>query len=318
MSAVISMMIGSKLSTLELVRSSIRSIIKNIGSDDFLLVVGIASHIESNVAKWIRTIRDARIIIITDYCSTFAEFTNHVFLKYGPGSKWFIISHDDIKLETENLVSEVEKSVHSLSDIGWIAFTDTDYLNGHWAPSVGGGFHDDYVYNKAWQKRKLHQFHSLKDNYWRKGNLTALSYDFPHSAVRCHSPMSHLFMIETEKLKKVGLCEDWSVVSLLIDEDWGLAALKEDLRNIWIPHIKYLHNRDIELYKSGTRAWYTVKEVAKQVADMWEKKWGFRFAAVNKAITNKEQISRVKRLYGNTNITWSLGRNSFDWDYLEN
>jgi len=319
MSTVISMMVGSKLSTKDLVTKSIHSIVSNIGTDDFLLVVGIASHIEPEVADWVKAValKNDHVVIVTDHCSTFAMFTNHVFLKYGPGSKWFLISHDDIQLETKNLISEVEKSINFFSDkVGWIAFTDTDYLNGHWAPSVCGGFHDDYVYGKAWQKRKLHQFHSLEDNYWEKGkNLNSLSYDFPRKPVRCHGPMSHLFMMETEKLRKVGLCEDWSVVSLLIDEDWAIEALKTGLWNIWIPHIKYLHCRGKNIY--GTRAWPIIHARGKQVADLWEKKWGYRFAALNKDITNKEQISKIKHLYGNTNITWSMGRNSFDWDYLE-
>lgn len=328
MSTVISMMVGSKLSTKELVLQSIYSLTSNIGTDDFLLVVGVASHIKSEVVKCIENIAlvsNGHVKIVTDHCATFAEFTNHVFLKYAPGSKWFLISHDDIQLKTKNLIGEVEKSIYPFSDkVGWITFTDIDYLNGHWAPSVCGGFHDDYVYGEAWQKRRLHQFHTLKDKYWERGEgrqyFLSLPYDFPQAPVRCHGPMSHLFMMETEKLKQVGLCEDWSVVSLLIDEDWALEALKVDLWNIWIPYIKYVHCRA----ENGTRAWYTLSSkcssgqvVAREVADLWEEKWGYRFAPLNKPGTNREQIRRIRQLYGKTNITWSMGRNSFDWEYLK-
>lgn len=317
MSIVISMLIGSKLSTKDWVEKCIRSIVFNIGTTDFLLVLGISSHIGPDIVNCVKhlSLTNSKIIVTTDHCSTYAKFHNHVFLKYGPGSKWFLLSHDDIQLETKGLVHLVEQSVQSVLDkVGWITFTDTDYLNGHWAPSVCGGFHNDFLYENAWLRRKLHQFHLLDENYWKKGAgrsyLTTLAYDFPHSAVKCHGPMSHFFMIETKKLKEIGLCEDWSEVSLLIDEDWALAALKKGLFNVWIPQIKYLHCRGKN--EHGTRAWPIILKKAKQVADLWEKKWGFRFKDISKETANK-----IKRMYGNTNIVWSMDKMSYDWEYLK-
>jgi len=306
MRTLISMLIGSKFSTKELVEKSIQSILLNIGTTDFLLVVGIASHIDQQVVNSIPI--NANVKVERLYCSSFAEFTNHVFSKYGAGTKWFIVSHDDIQLETPNLVSAVESSTSSFLDkIGWISFTDTDYLNGHWAPCTRPGYHSDFLYESAWEKRKLHQFHSLEDNYWEKGSEYQ-ACDYPRSAVKCHAPFSHFIMIEAEKLRRIGLCENWSEVSLLIDEDWGLSALKQGLFNIWIPHIKYRHCR----IQNGTRAQPIINSKGKQVIASFAKKWGF-----HPKLPNRETETKIKQLYGNTNIIWSFDKKSFDWEYLK-
>jgi hypothetical protein len=116
-------------------------------------------------------------------------------------------------------------------------------------------------------------------------------------------------MIEAEKLRKrIGLCENWSVVSLLIDEDWGLSALKQGLFNIWIPHIKYQHCR----IQNGTRAYPIIKTNGNQVLASFTKKWGYDSRSFS-----KETLNSIKRKYGNTNITWSFDRRSYDWEYMK-
>ena len=76
-----------------------------------------------------------KIIITQKHCETFAKFTNFVFDKYGITANWFMISHDDIELKTKNFIPTVKKKIKDFkTDIGWISFTDDDYLNRHWAP----------------------------------------------------------------------------------------------------------------------------------------------------------------------------------------
>ncbi len=313
MSVLIGMLVGSKLSTKDLVERSISSILSNIGTDDFLLVIGISAFINLEIRKFIESIKliHSNIILITDYCSSFAEFHNYVFLKYGSKSKWVIIAHDDIELKTKNLINKMEDSVKGFSDIGWISFTDNGYLQGHWQPSTREGFHYDYLYKDAWERRKLFQFHSLEENYWEKGKgvsyYSNLNYDFPNSIVKCHAPYSHFIVIESEKLKRIGLCEDWSSVSLLIDEDWGLSALREGLINVWIPDIVYTHVRET----GGTRAWPIIVKEGKRAHELFTKKWSFSHPPT------KDDLKRIKKIYGNTNIVWSFDKESFDWEYLK-
>jgi len=315
MSTLISMLVGSKLSTKNLVEKSIQSVLSNIGVSDFLLVVGISSHIGQDIIDCVDKfkVENSNIVVDTEHCASYAQFTNHVFLKHGAGTNWFISMHDDVELKTKNIVSSIEKSIEPFIDkVGWISLTDMDYLCGHWAPPTRPGFHSDLIYEKAWERRKMHQYHLLEENYWEKGSgyeyFCSLNYDFPHSIVKCHTPFSHFIMIETEKLRRIGLCEDWSEVSLLIDEDWGLSALKIGLFNIWIPQIKYVHNRTID----GTRAYPIIKAKGKSVHNSFIKKWGF-----NSGLFNKETLSSIKQMYGNTNIIWSFDKRSYDWEYMK-
>ena len=296
------MLIGSKKSSVHLVRRSIASILKNIGTTNIRLVIGVAKYVDISILKMVaqlqKDVGKDKIIIDRNHCDTFAAFTNYVIVKYTEDAKWFLISHDDIELKTEYFIGKVVKEIRHLKEnIGWISFTDDDYLNGHRVPSTRPGFHSDYVEANGFM-RNLFQLH----------NGGKLKYDFPTGPVRCHAPFSHFILIETKKLKQLGLCEDWSVVSLLIDEDWGLTAMLKGMVNIWIPNIIYNHSRP----GGKTRAGPVIKKVGVKVGNtFFFKKWGFSPEWPIRRI-----VKVVEKKYCNTNIAWSIGRKSFDWDYM--
>jgi len=250
-----------------------------------------------------------KIIVTQECCETFATFTNHVIQTYATNSEWFLLTHDDVILQTKRFLPKVERYLENLnSNIGWISFTDTDYVNGHWAPSTRPGYHDDFVNGNAWDERTLFQFHKLQPLWTRKNkSYTQLNYDFPKQPVICHTPFSHFILIETKKLFEIGLCEDWSPVSLLIDEDWGLRALQKYMINIWMPNVRYQHHR-----ASGiTRASSMISLLGKSVNKQFEDKWGF-----SPSMDRKQTVEIVQGIYGGTNILWSVGRKSYEWEYV--
>jgi len=313
MSVLISMLIGSKVSKKALVEKSILSIISSMDLEDFLLVVGVAPYIKSDITNFVDSIQEqeVRLIIIKDCCFSAPEFHNFVFREYGAEAKWFIVAHDDIEVKTKNLIYTLEGALKfSSEDVGWVSFTDDDYLQGHWAPSTRAGFHFDFLYEEAWQKKKMWQFHLLETDYWKKGTgssyFSNLNYDFPTSAVKCHAPFCHFIAIESEKLRTIGLWETWGITSLLADEDQGLKALKEGLVNVWVPDIIYTHIRQV----GGTRSWPIIMREKDYVHEAFAKKWGFYFSSP------KDSLKKIKRMYGNTNIPWSMDKRSFEWDYL--
>ena len=310
MSLVISMLVGSKLSTKTLVKKSISSILENIGTTNFRLVIGVAPYINRKILLMIRRIRQQnhnRIIITQKHCETFAKFTNFVFDKYGITANWFMISHDDIELKTKNFIPIVKKKIKDFkTDIGWISFTDDDYLNRHWAPSTRPGYHYDFLMENAWNNHQMFQFHTLKKDWMNNGQLFN-EIDLPSKPVICHAPFSHFVMIETKKLKVIGPCEDWSEVSLLIDEDWGLSAMKKELSNIWIPDIVYTHRRVF-----GTRAWPIIVKRQKECLKKFMEKWKISLCPATAG-----HLSNIIREYGNTNIVWSIGKRSYEWEYVE-
>jgi len=305
------MLVGSRLSTKKLIMDSILSIIKNIGDCDYHLVIGIAPYIDNKTVKSIRTLRiqnKNKIIVVRKNCRTFASFVNYVFGRYGKDAKWFLIAHDDIKLKTKNFIPTVEKTLSTIKEnIGWISFTDDDYLNMHWAPSTRPGYHHDFLQEFAWRSHKMFQFHNFQDG-WMKNGETFKNIDFPKAPVICHAPFSHFIMIESKKLKIIGPCEDWSEVSLLIDEDWGLSAMREGLRNIWIPDIIYQHCRIVQ----GTRAQPLIEKFQKECLRLFQEKWKISIKPGSAG-----QLSRIIREYKNTNIVWSIGKRSYEWEYVK-
>jgi hypothetical protein len=217
-----------------------------------------------------------------------------------------------------------------------VSFTDKDYLNGHFAPPVREGWHSDFLFENAWNRKKMFQFHSLPDNWWKPPSFkyrvyliertirnrlslepaafptrpreyyADLPYDFPSAPVKCHAPFSHFVLIEMGKLEKIGKCENWSPLPLLVDEDLGLRALELGLNNIWIPDIEYVHCRPPS---GGTRGSIEMVREKKRVHKLFFEKWGFLGGKV-------EELDFIKKKYKNTNIPWSVDRRSYDWDYI--
>lgn len=341
MSVAIAIKIGSPNSKLNLVKTTISSIMTNIGTDKYKIIIAMAPFIDERIKNYIYNLKsenDELIDLMPEENSYWADFINQS-IDRSSGYKYFIKSHDDIELLTPNFLSKVEDTLRSISEpVGWVSFTDKDYLNGHWAPSTRPGFHKDYLFENGWSRRKLFQFHSLPDK-WENPSFFAhrvhsimnivrrklqmksclpserlreyyanLPYDFPTAPVKCHAPFNHFVLIEMDKLKKIGKCENWETYNaLLVDEDWGLRALQLGLNNIWIPGIEYNHYRPY----GGTRSWTQIKKSAERVHNLFFKKWGFH----SEGRTN--ELDFIKDKYGNTNIPWSIDRRTYDWEYIQ-
>jgi len=323
--------VASPKSTLKLVRTTFESILKNLGTEGYQMIIYIGKDIDYEIKDYINVLKSNgydRIVLLQNEEMTWAQVVNKA-IDLSSEYKYFLISHDDVELITENFFPKVEEAMSKITEsVGWVSFTDEDYLSGNFAPSTREGFHKDILEENAWPKRKLFQFHNLPDNWWdpswisRKfGNrfeflknklpreyFESLNYDIPKAPVKCHSPFSHFILIEMEKLKQIGNCEEWNDFSLLVDEDWGLEALRNNFQNIWIPHIKYLHNRT----SGGTRAWGQIVEDKSESARKFKEKWGF-----NIGNNSKEELDFIKEKYKNNLIPWSIGKNSYDWDYIQ-
>jgi hypothetical protein len=317
MSVLVGMMVGSRKAEASLVRDSIRTIIKNIG-DGVLIAVAVASYVPQDIASVVE--REAKenpgkLLLFPKYEGSYARFANTV-IGMSRDFAWTIFSHDDIRLLSPNLVPQVEKCVQGKKDpVGWISFLDMDYLTPtSWAPSVREGFHKDAVRENAWSRRKTHQFHQLAEHWWNAAStaeqVAKMPFDFPKKPVRCYGPFSHFIMIESEKLRRdIKLCEDWSPVSLLIDEDWGLTAMKEGLYNIWIPQLQYFHVRPV----TGTRANGLIQQYGPFVHKQFAAKWGFS----HKAIYNPVELKTIRQRFARTKIPWAMDKRTYEWDYVQ-
>ena len=62
-------------------------------------------------------------------------------------------------------------------------------------------------------------------------NLIILKAVFVHGVFSC-------MLTPMKSMKKIGPCENWSLYTMLIDEDWPLRALQNNLWNVWVPYVK--------------------------------------------------------------------------------
>jgi len=326
----ISLRIGSPHSTLTNVKYTIESILENIGTENFSLMISLDSAMNDEIKDYVHHIPERRGHIFEgreNNGGSWAEIINDHIDK--ADAKYFLISHDDIQLQTPDFYHKVDSILQKTGPVGWVSFTDTDYLNGHFFAPTRPGFHTDYLFEKGEQRRKLSQFHNLPDNWWEpykyqamslsddkreeaRQYYTNLSYDFPDRPVKCHTPWSIFFLIEMEQLKKIGKCEDWGTgAPLLVEEDWGLRAMQIGLFNIWIPDIKYRHIRTMPWQQDGgARCSDMIGEYNKKMAELFYEKWHFH------SPPTKDELETIKNEYGDTNIPWSIGERSYDWDYI--
>jgi hypothetical protein len=340
MSVAIAIEVGSPSSRLPLVQRTFESITENIGTDDFVFIVAIAPGVPVKINDYIINFNKTskNIIFLPSENYYWADFINYA-IDLSQDYEFFIKAHDDIELITPNFFQRVQSEIQKLSEpLGWINFTDIDYLNGHWAPSTRPGFHSDYLFENGWQKNRLFQFHSLPENwiqppfridplYGIRNGIQSiccpsqieipsktrkyyelLPYDFPGKPVKCHAPFNHFVMIQRKQLELIGKCENWRTYNaLLVDEDWGLRALQLGLFNIWIPQIEYIHTR----IGGGTRSWNQITKDQMRVHELFFNKWGFHSEG------KKDEMEMIRTKYKNTNIPWSINKRSYEWEYVQ-
>lgn len=341
MGVAIAIEIGSPNSQLNLVEKTISSIMVNIGTDEYKFVISMAPFIDQRIKDYIYTLKEASrglFDLMPEDNYYWADFINEA-IDRAKDFKYFIKSHDDIELLTPNFLVKVEDILGNIEQpLGWVSFTDKEYLNGCWSPPTRPGFHIDHIFENGWSRQKLFQFHSLPENWWRppfinyytwlienivrhrlhlkprprpvypREYYATLPYDFPRGPVKCHAPFNHFVLTEMDKLKRIGKCENWKTYNaLLVDEDWGLRALQLGLNNVWIPDIEYVHNRP----GGGNRSWHQIVKDQERVHQLFFEKWGFH------AEGRAEELDFIKKKYQGSNIPWSLDRRSYEWDYIQ-
>lgn len=345
MDLAIAIRIGSPNSLLSLVRGTFESIERNIGKCSYRFILSLDPKIQQEVKDYVYAKQKEypeRFEILHEKTVYWSEFINEA-IERAQDCEYFIEAHDDIELLTPDFFPKVKKTLNSLKEpISWINFNDVGYLIGDWSPSTRPGFHKDFLYENAWGRGKLFQFHKLPDRWWRAPAPVHWVYwlqykltrvfrflhpwkypkprmkekylgllDTPQKPVKCHAPWNMFVMIKMSILKDIGPCESWQTYNaLLVDEDWGLRALQKKYWNIWIPSIQYMHVR-LPLEAGGNRSQEMVSLDAKRVHTAFKGKWRFS------TIPTAEELEIIQSNYKDTYIPWSIGRNSYDWEYIK-
>ena len=233
--------------------------------------------------------------------NTWAADFNTFFDNHKDSSEWLLISHDDVKFLTPDYFNRMVEAIGDKKDsVGWVTSTSEYYYkfeNKLVTDTFRPGFHKDVD-----QWGGMFQLHT-KDIH---------NPDYPKGPVKIHGPMSAIMLITMKSMKKVGPCESWTRYTMLIDEDWSLSALKNNLWNVWVPNVFHSHpNR--RFLRNANNRWESEAHAGML------KKWGFNTGNAN--LPEFKQgvsipIEQLREKYKGTNVAWSSYYNSYDWQYL--
>jgi len=235
---------------------------------------------------------------------------NEFFDKYQDMTEWILITHDDTEFITDDYFNKIINEIKGHEDeIGWITSTSEYYYKEEGrlvTDTFRAGYHLDF---DNWGAMfQLHNMAHLKNAppEMVKQNLHLL--DYPSRPVKIHGPMSAIMLISTKSMKKVGQCEDWTNYTMLIDEDWSLMALKNNLVNVWVPNVFHSHPMRRSMRPTGNK-WETEAHAG------FFNKWGFDVGGYTQGLSMS--VEELRDTFSDTNIPWSSYRNSYDWEYLD-
>jgi hypothetical protein len=285
---------------IENLHDTISSFEKTNKKVDYKIYLVVDKHLEKEAANIfsVLSIQDKLLELqVTD--NSWAFDFNYFFEKYKEKSEWLLISHDDVVFLTDNYFREIIKPLEKYKNkLGFITST-SEYYYKHEGKIVTDTMRNGF-YLDAHRWGAMFQLH--------KADLNDI--DYPEHPVKIHGTMSAVMLITMESMKKVGPCEDWTRYTMLIDEDWSLTALKNNLWNIWNPSVHHLHpNRRSE--RTSNNKWEAEAHAG------FVEKWGFDVGdpKIYKQCCSIP-IQSMREMYHDTNIPWSSYRNSYEWEYL--
>ena len=264
---------------------------------------------EEGIVNQAQTIFDTharnRLLEIKTPSGSWATDFNLFIDKYSEAAEWLLVTHDDVKFLTDNYFHSIISALpENKNNIGWITSTSEHYyknLGKMVTDTFRAGFYKD---NYKWHDCEYNGTAMFQLHHNDFNNI-----DYPNAAVKIHGPMSAIMIIPMSSMKQIGHCEDWTPYTMMIDEDWSLEALKNNLYNVWVPNVYHLHPNRFEHRKALNR-W------VEQAHGSFLRKWGFQVGLGGEQGCSIG-LAELKKRWKHTLIPWSSYRNSYDWEYLD-
>ncbi len=224
---------------------------------------------------------------------------NSFFEKYKNNTEYILVSHDDVLVRTFDFFKITMEQIEGFEDeIGWIGYTSDNHytkMNAFVCQSAREVFCKDRL---NWPK--IFELNKMNSGY--DENLL----DYPERACKVPGIFSHFNLIKSSSLEKIGLCKDWGKYTLLIDEDWSLRTLVNNMWTIWVPNVFYDHPlRYGERNVSGI--------ISENVEDLFYNDWGYNY----KNKLTDDIVEKVCEKFPNTNISYFNNINSYEYQYLK-
>ena len=293
---------------------TIYTLSKNVGDYDYKFYIVVDNPEIEAFAREIFNHEAIRDVVKSDALlevvytkDSWATDYNEFFEKYKDSTRYILISHDDILMHTPNFFGKTLEEIEGHEDeVGWVVYTNNHYYNlpdGPMPNSFGNGFHTDmdnfpFVY-------ECHNF----QKGMRLTNENKHLFDFPQRAVWCHGPWD-LMLVSSAAMEKIGPCAYFGPYTMLIDEDWALESLKNNLINIWVPSVMLTHPNPKNVHRRRQELRF-----AEDAHTLFTEKWGFR---AHDDYENPDKRAEILERFKDTNIPWSSTRKSYEWVYLKN
>ncbi len=290
-------------------RDTITSFVDKNKSCDYRFYITTDQKMEDSAKEIMNNFPDKLLEMKVSERSWAKDF-NEFFEKYQNDSEWILVSHDDVEYVTDEYFNTIISSIKGYEDqIGWITSTSDYYYADEGqlvTDTFRAGYHKDV---DNWGAMfQLHDMVHLRGAppFVVKDNLHLI--DYPDRPVKVHGIMSAVMLISSESLKKVGDCEDWTNYTMLIDEDWSLEALRNNLWNVWVPDVFHKHPIRKNLRPTNNK-W------GEEALAGFIEKWGYYTGSYPNGLSIS--VEELREKYAGTNIPWSTYRNSYDWEYLK-
>jgi len=293
---------------------TIYSISKNIGECNYKFYIVIDNEGMKKFTEQIfdneklrHVIKENSLLEVVYTKGPWATDYNDFFEAYKNTTEYILVSHDDLTINTPNFFRKTLKEIEGKEDeVSWITYTNDHYYkrtSGIMPNSIITGFHTD-----AGNYPLVFECHNFKEGeYLTEDNEDLL--DYPDRAVKCHGIFIIPGLISVKSMEKIGPCANFGPYTMLINEDWSLESLKNNLFSIWVPDIfithpnpKYPRNTDFDLRFEA------------ESHRLFYEKWGF-FA--HKDYVKPEKREQILEKYKDTSIPWSASRKTYEWDYLK-
>lgn len=277
---------------------TVDSISKNINIDfDFYVVTDRLEH-KNKFHEIFDLLQIYNILDIEVKDDIWSNNFNNFFDKYKNDYDYLLVSHDDLVVRTYDFFNICYEQIKEHEDnIGWIGFTSDSYYR----------LSNRLIHQSAREffcidrnHKNLFELNKMQDVYDEK------LLDLPKKACKVPGIFSHFNMIKFKNLEKIGPCATFGEYTLLIDEDWSIRTLINNLWTVWVPNIFYDHPlryddrivKDIRNCSEGER--------------LFSEKWDY-----NPSFISNETIKKVCSKFPNTNIDFFNDKYTFDYQYLD-
>ena len=277
---------------------TVDSINKNINIDfDFYIV----TDSENNKIKFYEIFEELQILNIRDILvshDSWANNFNKFFDIYKNKYDYLLVSHDDLKVRTYDFFNISYEQIKEHEDIiGWIGFTSDSYYR----------INKNLVHQSAREffcidrdKKNLFELNKMQDVYDEK------LLDLPKKACKVPGIYSHFNMIKFKNLEKIGPCANFGEYMVLVDEDWSIRTLINNLWTVWIPNVFYDHP-----LRYNDRITKDIRNASESL-EIFISQWGYSTNHIS-----DETIKKVCSKFPNTNIDFFNNKYTFDYQYLD-